>query len=185
MARTAFKGVNLLISIGIPAALAPTATYGTSQTPGGLKLITAIANEPATLLYVPTAKSSDLHKQKASERHKFHGGTEVGDTFEQDESIMGTIEAMLVRSVASDAYYDPAIDLLIQASSTSNQDIYVKFERYMGFVSALLGHSYHVKSALVKVKSDNNTTAADSKAVIQPFTLEGSGNWIEGYINKL
>jgi hypothetical protein len=185
MARTAFKGVNLLISIGVPAALAPSATYGAANTPGGLKLISAIANEPSSLLYVPTAKSSDLHKSKTSERHKFHGGTEVGDTFEQDEAIMGTIEAMLVRSTASDAHYDPAIDMLIAAANTSNQDIYVKFERYMGFVSALLGHSYHVKAALVKVKSDNNTTAADSKAVIQTFSLEGSGNWIEGYINKL
>jgi hypothetical protein len=185
MARTSFKGVNVLISVGVPAALAPVATYGASLTSGGLKVITAIANEPSTLLFVPTGKSFDLHKQKTSERHKFHGGTEVGDLFEQDESIMGSVEAVLVRSVAADGYYDPAIDLMIQAAQTSNQDIYVKMERYMGFVSATLGHSYHVKAALVKVKSDNNTVAADSKAVTQNFSFEGSGNYIEGYQYKL
>jgi hypothetical protein len=185
MARTSFKGVNVLISIGVPTAIAPVATYGASIVTGGLKIITAIANEPSSLLFLPTAKSSDLHKQKTSERHKFHGGTEVGDLFEQDESIMGSIEALLVRSVAADGYYDPAIDLMIQASNTSNQDLYVKMERYMGFVSVPLGHSYHVKAALVKVKSDNNTVSADAKAVTQTFSFEGSGNYIEGYQYKL
>jgi hypothetical protein len=185
MASTSFKGVNVLISVGVPGINAPSPTYGASLTPGGLKIITAIVNEPTPLMFVPTAKTSDLHKQKTSERHKFHGGSEVGDLFEQDESIMGSIEAMLVRSVAADGYYDPAIDLMIQASQTSNQDIYVKMERYMGFVSATLGHSYHVKAALVKVKSDNVTVAADAKAVVQTFSLEGSGNYIEGYQYKL
>lgn len=185
MTRSGIKGVNLLVSIGIPGLLAPVATYAAPQNPGGLPIISSIANEPTSMLYIPTSKNSDLSKTKTSERVKFNGGTEVGDTFEQDEAITGSIEALIVRSVASDAYYDPAIELLIQAANTSNYNLYIKLEIYLGLASATLGHSYHVRSAIVKPKSDGSPHPSDSKAVMKTFQLEGSGSWIEGYQYKL
>jgi hypothetical protein len=189
MARTAFKGINILIQIGIVGALAPAATYATtSHTTGGLKTITALANEPSALVFVPTGRSSDLHKQKSSERIKFHGGTETGDTFELDESIMGALNVVLCRDATNEAYYDPAIDLLLAAASESNKELYIRMERYIGFDSAALPspgkHVYHVKAATIKVRSDNNAVNADAKQVETNFTLEGSGEWIEGYILK-
>jgi hypothetical protein len=189
MARSPFKGINILIQIGIIGALTPTATYlATAHTTGGLKTIDTLTNEPAALAFVPTARSSDLHKQKASERIKFHSGFESGDTFELDEGIMGSINAVLCRESANEAYYDPAIDLLLAAASESNKQLYIRMERYIGFDSAALPapgkHVYHVKAAICKVKSDNNTVNADAKVVEQSFTLEGEGEWIEGYILK-
>lgn len=183
MTRTAFKGVNNLVSLGIPGALAPTATYTAGAITGGLSLM-SIANEPVSMLYVPTARTTDLHKTKASERIKFLGGSESGDTFEIDEAIMGALDLVLCRNTTNEAYYDPAIDILIQAASTSNFSLYFKVERYVGFDSLLNKHSYHVKAAQIKVRSDNNTVAADSKSIQQQFTLEGSGEWIEGYVLK-
>lgn len=183
MSRTAFKGVNNLVSLGIPGLLAPTATYTAGPTTSGLSTVT-IANEPTSMLYVPTARTTDLHKTKASERIKFLGGFETGDTFELDEAIMGALDLVLCRNTANEAYYDPAIDILIQAASTSNFNLYFKVERYIGYDTAGTKHSYHVKAAQIKVRSDNNTVAADSKAIQQQFTLEGSGEWIEGYLLK-
>ena len=189
MPRRTFKGVNTLIQIGIPGALAPTATYNAVQrTVGGLKTITTIANEPVALIFVPTGRTSDMHKQKATERIKFLGGTETGDTFEMDESIMGSLNMVLCRDTNNEAYYDPAIDMFIAAASESNKELYIKMERYLGFDGTLLPspgkHVYHTKAALFKVRSDNNTTNADAKVVEQAYTLEGSGEWIEGYVLK-
>lgn len=189
MTRSAFKGINILIQIGIVGALPPAATYAaTTRTVGGLKTVTAIANEPTALVFVPTGRSSDLHKQKSSERIKFHSGFETGDTFELDESIMGALNVVLCRDDANEAYYDPAIDLLIAAASESNKELYIRMERYIGFDTAALPvpgkHVYHIKAATVKVRSDNNAVNADAKQVETNFTLEGSGEWIEGYILK-
>ena len=183
MTRSAFKGVNNLLSLGLPAALAPTATYTAGSTVGGLQLMT-IANEPPVMLYIPSARTSDLHKTKSSERIKFLGGYETGDTFELDEAIMGSLDVLLCRNTANEAYYDPAIDVLMQAAITSNYNLYLKMERYVGFDTVLAKHIYHVKSATIKVRSDNNTVNAETKAVQQQFTLEGSGEWIEGYVAK-
>ncbi len=189
MPRSTFKGVNTLIQIGVLGLLLPTATYAaTTNTAGGLKTITAIANIPPAMVYVPTARTSDLHKQKATERIKFLGGYETGDTFEMDESIMGSLNLVLCRGNAGEAYYDPAIDLMIAAASESNKELFIRMERYIGFDSTALPapgkHVYHVKAAICKVRSDNNTTNADAKVVEQAYTLEGSGEWIEGYILK-
>ena len=184
MTRSAFKGVNNLLSLGLPTAgAAPTATYTAGTTIGGLQVMT-IANEPVTMLYVPSARTSDLHKTKSSERIKFLGGFETGDTFEIDEAIMGSLDILLCRNTANEAYYDPAIDVLMQAAITSNYNLYLKMERYVGFDTVLGKHIYHVKSAVIKVRSDNNTVNAETKAVQQQFTLEGSGEWIEGYVAK-
>ena len=183
MSRTAFKGVNNLVSLGIPGVLAPTGTYVAGPTAGGLSIVT-IANEPAAMLYLPTARTTDLHKTKSSERLKFLGGFESGDTFEIDEAIMGALDLVLCRNNSNEAYYDPAIDVLIQAASTSNFNLYFKVERYIGYDIVLTKHTYHVKAAQIKVRSDNNTVSADAKAIQQQFTLEGSGEWIEGYVTK-
>jgi hypothetical protein len=185
MARTAFKGTNLLVSIGIPTALAPVATYAPGQLTGGFDLISSIANEPTTMFYLPTSKNSDISKTKSGERHKFNGGTETGDFFEQDDSINGSIEAMIVRSTAKDSLYDPAIELLLKAAHTSNYDLYIKLEIWMGLESATLGHAYHVRSAIGKVSSDGLPYPSDSKAIMKTFKVEGSGNFIEGYQYKL
>ncbi len=185
MAQTAIKGIELLISLGIPGALAPVATYSTGQTVGGFSVIDSIANEPTTMLYLPTSKNSDLMKTKAGERHKFNGGTETGDYFEQDEAIQGTFETMLVRSTTKDSIFNPAIELLKKAAHTSNMQLYVKLETYMGFESAALGHSYYTRAAIVTISSDGMPFQSDSKAILQTFKAEGSGNWIEGYKYKL
>ena len=185
MARTAFKGTNLLISIGIPGAIAASATLGVAPLVGGFDLISSIANEPTALLYLPTSKNSDLYKTKSCERHLFNGGTETGDYFEQDEAIQGSIEAMIVRSVAKDSLYDAAIELLMKAAHTSNQDLYIKLESWLGLESTTLGHAYHVRAAICKVSSDGMPFASDSKAIMKTFKLEGNGNFIEGYQYKL
>jgi hypothetical protein len=185
MAQTAQKGTNLLISIGVPTALAPVATYTTGTQTDGFQVISSIANEPATMLYLPTSKNSDLYKTKAGERHKFNGGTETGDFFEQDEAIQGSLEVMLVRSATDDAKWNDAIELLMKGASTSNFDIYLKLEVYMGFKSAVLGHSYYTRAAIAKVSSDGMPWQSDSKAVMRTFKAEGSGAWIEGYTYKL
>jgi hypothetical protein len=174
----------MLTEIGVLGANLPTATYDTTiRTAGGLKTITALANEPAALIYVPTVRSSDLHKQKSSERIKFQAGDETGDVFELDEGIMGALNAVLCRDAANEAYYDPAIDMLIAAASESNKKLYIKQRRYLGLDTTLTPdkHVYHVRAAVCNVKSDNNTLNADAKVVEQSFTLEGSGEWIEGY----
>lgn len=185
MAQTAIKGTDLLISIGIPGAIAPVATYSAGQTPGGFDVISSIANEPTTMIYLPTSKNSDLHKTKAGERHKFNGGTETGDYFEQDEAIQGSFEVMLARSAAKDSLFNPAIELLKKASHTSNFDLYVKLEIWLGLESATLGHSYYTRAAIVKVMTDGMPFQSDSKAIMQTFKAEGGGSWIEGYVYKL
>lgn len=184
MAQTAQKGTNLLISIGVPTALTPTATYTAGTQTDGFSVIDAIANEPTTMLYLPTSKNSDLFKTKAGERHKFNGGTEVGDYFEQDEAVQGSLEVMLVRSATDDSKWNDAIELLMKAASTSNMDLYLKLEVYMGFKSATLGHAYYTRAAVAKVMSDGMPWQSDSKAVMRTFKVEGS-TWIEGYDYKL
>lgn len=185
MAQTAQKGTNLLISIGVPTALAPVATYSAGTLTDGFQVISSIANEPTSMLYLPTSKNSDLHKTKSGERHKFNGGTETGDYFEQDEAIQGSLEVLLVRSATDDAKWSDSIELLMKAASTSNMDLYIKLEVYMGFKSAILGHSYYTRAAIVKVMSDGMPWQSDSKAIMRSFKAEGSGNWIEGYQYKL
>jgi hypothetical protein len=74
---------------------------------------------------------------------------------------------------------------MLQKSIETGNRLYVKMMRFIGTDASITvgdDNRWHVKASLFNVRTDNATLSADVKAADITFTLEGSNEYIEGYM---
>jgi hypothetical protein len=183
MAKTGWQGRQLLVKVGNPNSGVLSGTYGNGPLAGGFKQISAISNAPlaGNLFTLPTGRTKSLAQQKSQERLKFFGSGEDGIVFENSGGWTGPLGVVLVRKETDDSLYDPSVELLLAAGTTTNRSVYILYERYMGLNTLTNKHRYHHQSGLFLVSSDGQSDA-ESGYVMENFTLSSNSDVINGYI---
>jgi hypothetical protein len=179
-AGSSWTGVQLLVKVGKPGTLAFSATYGNSPTPGGLKLITSITGEPTSLIVCPTSRDAALAQNRQEEKKKYYGSSEDGVQLETSSGATGTINITLARDLNNAAVYEPSADLMLYASATPNELVYLSFERYMARAANTGRHRFHYIAGLFTVKTDG-ADQTDATSIMRNFQISNSGDVINGY----
>jgi hypothetical protein len=179
---TIFNGTELIVRVGYvaPNTPFPVPTYAANPSGpiGGLKIISAVTNLPATLYQAASGKTANLDPAKNSQRIKMFNNVASGQVFEIAEGSTGSLSVILTPSIITVYNLDEATDLLVEASRTPNAQVYIEEDLLIG-KNGLLNRYLHMAS--VYNVSLAGTLSADTAALEQAFTLTGNGNIIMGY----
>jgi hypothetical protein len=173
------RGVNLLISVGVPLSVEPDVIMVPGPDAGGPDLITSITNEPV-LSRLATGKTFNIDPGKQSERLYYFAQNPNGLVNESMLQPTGGLTVSLVYDEAT-GYYDKGLAILKGAAQGLNKKVWLRAERFLKKVGNESIYDVQMGLVIVGARMDQN---AQSNTIDDQFTFQGTGAFYQGYIKK-